>query len=137
MLTRLDRTIAELEYVVSQVQSVPESDHLQEFPTVFNARFSRSHGLLSMTARRLLGGTKGVEEVVQNCWLAASRNPPRFESEAAFRSWLLRLLNKEALIVLNVAGQERCDAPCVRPRANAEEDTGIDEWQRYLGTTPP
>jgi len=35
---------------------------------------------------------KGVEESMQNCWLAASRTPPRFESKAAFRSWLLRLL---------------------------------------------
>ena len=106
MLTSLDRTIAELEYMVSQVQSIPETDHLQELPTVFNARFSRCHGFLSMTARRLLGSNKGVEEAVQNCWLAASRNPRRFETEAAFRSWLQKLL-EEALIVLNVPEEER------------------------------
>ena len=121
MLTRLDRTIAELEDMVTKIQSMPESDHLQEFPAVFNARFSRCHGLLSMTARRVLGGNKGVEEAVQNCWLAASRNPPRFESEAAFRSWLLRLLTKEALIVLNVAEEERYNLASVTPRGNSPE----------------
>ena len=134
MLTRLDRTIAELEDMVTKIQSIPESDHLQEFPTVFNARFSRCHGLLSMTARLLLGGNKGVEEVVQNCWLAASRNPPRFQSEAAFRSCLLRLLTKEALIVLNVAGEERYASGRVQIRRN---DTGTDLGQRNLGTTRP
>ena len=38
---------------------------------------------------------------MQNCWPAASRTPPRFESKAAFRSWLLRLLIDEALAVPN------------------------------------
>jgi DNA-directed RNA polymerase specialized sigma24 family protein len=104
--------------MVTKVQSIPESDHLREFPTVFN---TRCHGLLSMTARRLLGGNKGVEEAVQNCWLAASRNPPRFENEAAFRSWLLSLLTEEALIVLNVAEEERYNLASVTPRGNFAE----------------
>ena len=113
MLRRLERTIAELEDMVTKVQSIQQSDHLQQLPSVFNARFSRCHGLLSITARRLLGGNKGVEEAVQNCWLAASRNPPRFESEAAFRSWLLSLLTEEALIILNVSEAERYN-PSIR-----------------------
>jgi hypothetical protein len=80
---------------------LPESDQLPECPAVFNARFSRCHGLLSMTARRVLGGGERMEEAVQNCWPVASRNPPSFESEAAFRSWLFRLLIDEAWAVLN------------------------------------
>jgi hypothetical protein len=58
MLTRLDRTIAELEDIVTKIQCLPESDQLQECPAVFNARFSRCYGLLSMTARRVLGGNE-------------------------------------------------------------------------------
>jgi DNA-directed RNA polymerase specialized sigma24 family protein len=54
-----------------------------------------------MTARRVLGGGERMEEAVQNCWPVASRNPPSFESEAAFRSWLFRLLIDEAWAVLN------------------------------------
>jgi DNA-directed RNA polymerase specialized sigma24 family protein len=121
MLRRLERTIAELEDMVTKVQSIQRSDHLQQLPTVFNVRFSRCHGLLSITARRLLGGNKGVEEAVQNCWLAASRNPPRFESEAAFRSWLLSLLTEEALIILNVAEAERYNLASATSRGNSAE----------------
>ena len=38
---------------------------------------------------------------MQNCWLAASRSPARFESKAAFHSLLLRLLIDEAQAVPN------------------------------------
>jgi DNA-directed RNA polymerase specialized sigma24 family protein len=101
MLTRLDRTIEQLEDVVTKIQGVHEFEHRQESPAVFNARFSRCHGLLSLIASRVLGGNNGVEEAVQNCWLRASRNPPRFESEAVFSGWLLRLLIDEALVILS------------------------------------
>lgn len=39
MLTCLDRTIAELEDAVTKIQSMPQSDQLQEYPAVLNARF--------------------------------------------------------------------------------------------------
>ena len=116
MLVRLDRTILELEDMVGKVQDSPGSGGRPEFPVAFDVRFSRCHGLLSMTARRILGSDQGVEESVQKCWLAASFNPPRFESEPAFRSWLLRLLIDEALIILNVSEEERHKVASVRPR---------------------
>jgi DNA-directed RNA polymerase specialized sigma24 family protein len=75
------------------------SNHLQEDPTVFDARFSRCRGLLHFIACRVLGGTERAEDSVQNCWLTASRNPPRFEHEGAFRSWLLRIVIDEALVI--------------------------------------
>jgi DNA-directed RNA polymerase specialized sigma24 family protein len=74
------------------------SNHLQEDPTL-DARFSRCRRLLHFIACRVLGGTEGAEDSVQNCWLTASRNPPRFEHEGAFRSWLLRILIDEALVI--------------------------------------
>lgn len=76
------------------------SNYMPEAPAVFDARFSRCRRLLSFIAGRVLGGNEGVEEAVANCWLRASRNPPRFAYESAFRSWLLRVLIDEALAVL-------------------------------------
>ncbi len=75
-------------------------NRLRESRTVFDARFSRCRGLLRFIAGRILGGNEGVDEAVQNCRLAASHNPPRLLSEAAFRAWLLRVLIDEALEVL-------------------------------------
>jgi DNA-directed RNA polymerase specialized sigma24 family protein len=56
--------------------------------------------LLHFVAGRVLGGPERTEDVVENCWLKASRNPPRFEYEGAFRSWLVRVLIDEALAIL-------------------------------------
>ena len=49
----------------------------------------------------MLGGPEEAELAIQNCWLTASRNPPTFDHEGAFRSWLLRVLIDEASAILN------------------------------------
>ena len=72
----------------------------QEDPAIFAARFSRCYRSLQFIGSRVLGGPEGVEDAIDNCWFAASRNPPKFETEGAFRSWLLRLLIDEALAIL-------------------------------------
>jgi DNA-directed RNA polymerase specialized sigma24 family protein len=72
----------------------------KEDPFVFEGRFSRSYRLLHFIAGRVLGGTERAEEAVDNCWITASRNPPRFFYEGEFRSWLLRVLIDEALAIL-------------------------------------
>jgi len=77
------------------------SNYQQEQSALFKGRFSRCRGLLHLIACRVLGSDKGAEDVVQSCWLTASRNPPKFEYEGAFRSWLLRILIDEALAVLH------------------------------------
>jgi len=56
---------------------------------LFKTRFCRCK-LLAFIADRVLEGRPGSDTAVQNCWLKASRNPPAFEDEGAFRSWLLR-----------------------------------------------
>jgi DNA-directed RNA polymerase specialized sigma24 family protein len=71
-----------------------------EVPAVFRARFSRCCRLLYFIARRVIGDPEQAGNAVENCWLTASRNPPRFECEGAFRSWLVRVLIDEALAVL-------------------------------------
>jgi DNA-directed RNA polymerase specialized sigma24 family protein len=72
---------------------------VQEDRAVFHACFSRCRGLLLFLASREIGDTQGARHCVQNCWVTASRNPPKFEHEAAFRSWLLRIVIDEALAI--------------------------------------
>jgi DNA-directed RNA polymerase specialized sigma24 family protein len=67
---------------------------------LFDSRFRRSYQLMHLIACRVLGGPEQADTVIENCWVKASRNPPRFEYEGAFRSWLLRVLIDEALAVL-------------------------------------
>jgi DNA-directed RNA polymerase specialized sigma24 family protein len=67
----------------------------------FDERFSRCYNTLQYTARLILGGSRMAEHAVQNCWFKASQNPPQFENEGPFRSWVLRLLISEALSILH------------------------------------
>jgi DNA-directed RNA polymerase specialized sigma24 family protein len=66
---------------------------------LFRARFCRCRKLLLFIASRVLGGSEGTDEALQNCWLKATRNPPWFEHEGAFRGWLVRVLIDEALAI--------------------------------------
>jgi DNA-directed RNA polymerase specialized sigma24 family protein len=86
-----------------------ESSGPYQHSELFSDWFSRCRGALHFTACRVLGGPEGAELAVQNCWLRASRNPPTFDREGAFRSWLLRILIDEASTFLQQAA----------PRANA------------------
>jgi DNA-directed RNA polymerase specialized sigma24 family protein len=71
---------------------LPDSSEPHQQSKLFNDWFLRSRGALYSIACRVLGGTEGAEVAIQNCWLRASRNPPTFDREGAFRSWLLRIL---------------------------------------------
>jgi DNA-directed RNA polymerase specialized sigma24 family protein len=51
-------------------------------------------------AYRILGTHEGAGNAVENCRIVASRNPPGFEYEGAFRSWVARILIDEALAIL-------------------------------------
>ena len=57
-------------------------------------------------ACRVLGGTERADEAIERCRLRSSLNPPQFECEGAFRSWLLRVLIDEAVAVLRRSQQE-------------------------------
>ena len=76
--------------------AVLEPFETPEHSAVFDQWFSRCHRLLHFTACRVLGGPDGADLAVRNCWLTASSDPPRFDREGAFRSWLLRILIDEA-----------------------------------------
>lgn len=76
------------------------ANRLNQDLVVFRARFWRSYRLLHFVACRVLGALERADDAIENCWLKASRNPPHFEYEGAFRSWLVRLLIDEALGIL-------------------------------------
>jgi hypothetical protein len=67
---------------------------------IFFQRFLRSYRLLDFIACRVLGDEKRATIAIQHCWRIASRNPPAFEYEGAFRSWLVRVLIDEAQAIL-------------------------------------
>jgi DNA-directed RNA polymerase specialized sigma24 family protein len=80
-------------------ENIPVGNCLQEDLVLFEKRFSRCSPLLHFLAGRILGSHEEVEEAVESCRSTASRNPPRFDYEGAFRSWLVRVLIDEALAI--------------------------------------
>ena len=72
----------------------------QEQSAIFAQRFLRSYRLLHFIACRVLGDQQRAPMAIEKCWLTASRNPLHFEYEGAFRSWLVRVLIDEALVIL-------------------------------------
>jgi DNA-directed RNA polymerase specialized sigma24 family protein len=74
--------------------------YVESDPKIFEDRFARCRRLLHFLAVRILGSEQEAGDAVRNCRDAASRNPPSFESEGAFRSWLARILIDEACALL-------------------------------------
>jgi DNA-directed RNA polymerase specialized sigma24 family protein len=71
----------------------------QEQPEIFAHCFLRSYRLLHFIACRVVGNADRAPIALKNCWRTASRNPPHFEHESGFRSWLVRVLIDEALAI--------------------------------------
>jgi Sigma-70 region 2 len=67
----------------------------------FDVLFSRYRRVLSFVACRVLGDLKDAQDAVENSFLTASYRMPPFEDEGAFRSWLVRVLLDEALLILH------------------------------------
>jgi DNA-directed RNA polymerase specialized sigma24 family protein len=72
----------------------------QENPKDFEARLSRCRGLLHFVACRVLRSCEVADEAVERCLLKAGGDRHEFEYEGAFRSWLVRILIDEALLIL-------------------------------------
>ena len=118
----------------------------REQEALFAVRFSRCYRLLHFMACRVLGGTERVDEAIERCRLRSSLNPPQFEYEGAFRSWLLRVLIDEAVAVLRRSQQEaggddiggsdgtRTAASCVTDRRSNSSTTPRIEAEVVLKT---
>ena len=76
-----------------------EGVRLNQEELIFNVRFWRCYRTLHFIACRVLGGPERAEEAIGNCWSIASRHPQRLADEREFRSWLLRVLIDEALVL--------------------------------------
>ena len=74
---------------------------MQEDRNIFDEWFTRSRQSLHFIACRILGDPGKAELAVHNCWLSASSNYSKFDSEGTFHSWLLRLQIDEALHLLH------------------------------------
>jgi DNA-directed RNA polymerase specialized sigma24 family protein len=86
---RADRDRSEIRTQIPRVAIV--GTYVESDPKIFEDRFARCRRLLHFLAARILGSEDEAEDAVRNCRAAASRNPPSFESEGAFRSWLARI----------------------------------------------
>ncbi len=67
--------------------------------TDFDRHFARCRNLLYFIALRVLDSSQQACEAMRRTYLTASCNSPHFENEGAFRSWLLRLLIDETLLL--------------------------------------
>ena len=75
------------------------SETSQENSMLFEDRFWLWRDSLFFIAYRVLGDGRAATEAVENCFLAASRNAPKFASDGAFGSWILRILIDEAVLL--------------------------------------
>ena len=109
----------------------------QEHPAVFAERFTRSYRLLHFIAYRVLGDSDYVRLAIQKCRRTASRNPPHFQYEGAFRSWLVRVLIDEALVILRESQAARKMAlfagqlPVRGLNTNGRDEDGTDRSVLY------
>ena len=78
------------------------SDESSSRPSDFESRFIKNRKLIVFVARRVLDSHKDAEIAVKKCFKTASRNPPLFTQDGAFRSWILRMVIDEALLILSV-----------------------------------
>ena len=90
---------------------------LQQQSAVFEVRFLRCHKMLYFLACRVLGSSEQVHEIVENSKITASRNPPAFEYEGAFRSWLVRILIDEAIATVRQRESNMTTSEKSRPNA--------------------
>jgi hypothetical protein len=72
---------------------------LDQHSALSDIRFRRSYRLLHFIACRIFGEPEEAKKAVENCWHSASVRAPRCEYEGAFRSWLVRILIDEALLI--------------------------------------
>lgn len=88
-------------------------------PAAFRALVERHHGRAIALAGRLTGGRDDAEEVAQDAFVRAWRALPSFRGEAAFGTWLFR-------IVTHVALDRRAELARRRAREVAVDDAILD-----------
>jgi len=82
-------------------EAVPQWKDSADKNTSFYVRASQYRDLLHFVACRVLGNSDRADTAVDNCLHSASRHARAFDSEGAFRSWLVRIAIDEALVILH------------------------------------
>ena len=59
--------------------------------TALEELVERYHGRLLYFVRRMLGGSRGAEDVLQDTWVAVVRNLRKLRNPDAFSAWLYRI----------------------------------------------
>jgi DNA-directed RNA polymerase specialized sigma24 family protein len=99
-------TTTDISFTSLEAKPRTSRSHLEQF----DEWFSRCRNTLEYTVCLILADSRMAESAVRNCWSKVSQNPPGFESEGAFRSWVLRRVISEALHILH---QRQAEAtPC-------------------------
>jgi RNA polymerase sigma-70 factor (ECF subfamily) len=112
----------------------------------FRALAQRHAGLAHALARRMLGTDAIAEDIVQEAFLRVWRNAPRWRPQAAFRTWLYRIVvnlclnarRRASHLPLEAAGDAPDHAPAPdaqlearqRDRRLAEAIAALPERQR-------
>ncbi|HTZ32416.1 MAG TPA: sigma factor [Methylomirabilota bacterium] len=73
------------------------ADDFLEHPIVFVERFWKWRESLFLVAHRVLGDRKAATDAVELCFRRSCANPPKFVSDGAFGSWVLRIVIDESL----------------------------------------
>ena len=105
-LQEIDMSLSSF-FISTKNQELYSSIHQLDF--AFLERFWRYESLLHFLAYRILGRHEEAGNAVENCRIVASRNPPDFENEGAFRSWVARILIDEALAILRQRNAARTE----------------------------
>ena len=83
--------------------------------------FMRYRRLLYSLAYRLLRNHEEAEDAVQNCLLQGFRNLESVKSRGAFRSWLVRILINEALVII----RRKKSRPTIASEQHPSEEHGV------------
>jgi DNA-directed RNA polymerase specialized sigma24 family protein len=78
----------------------PDGESREHTQSTFELQFSSCREMLHFIACRILTSVDLAETAVRNCHRTASRNPPSFQNEGAFKGWLVRILIDEATLLL-------------------------------------
>ena len=93
-------------------------------------------------ALRMLGDESDAEDATQDAFVQAWRNLDRFRADAAFSTWMYRIVTNRCLNMLRARRRteplpEDREAPASRPDRIAEGRWQVEQLQRAIGRLTP
>ncbi len=112
-------------------------------PEAFRVLVRRYAPLMLGYARRILGATDEVDDVVQEAFITAWQRLPELEEPAAVRSWLMRITSHKAISRvrarrprLDVAEVEPASPETATPQRIVESRSQLEELSAALNELP-